>query len=133
MLLIQVHAIAKKHVNAEVGVKQVANLEEIEKKVEAVPPGFSPCVRGAREESDEEGQLKRFEEVVKDAEKLEGLFTVYRQDKKGKLYLEIKPEQLDKNYLGVITLSTGIGEAGILKGMPIREILFQFRRLQNKV
>jgi len=115
----QVQAIAKQHVNAEVGGKQVANLEEIEKKLES--------------ESDEEGQLKKFEEVVKDAENLEGLFTVYRQDKKGKLYLEIKPEQLEKNYLGVITLSTGIGEAGILKGLPIGEIMFQFRRLQNKV
>jgi len=30
-------------------------------------------------------------------------------------------------------MSTGIGEAGILKGMPIGEIMFQFRRLQNKV
>jgi len=30
-------------------------------------------------------------------------------------------------------MSTGIGEAGILKGMPIGEIMFQFRQLQNKV
>lgn len=119
VLLMQVQAIAKQHVNAEVGVKQVKNIEEVEKKLE--------------EERDEEWQRKPFEEVVKDAEKLEGLFTVYRQEKKGKIYLEIKPEQLQKNYLGVITLSTGIGEAGILKGMPIGEILLQFRRLQDKV
>lgn len=119
VLLMQVQAIAKQHVNAEVGIKQVGNLEGIEKNVES--------------ESDKKGQLKPFDEFVKDAEKLEGLFTIYRQEKKNKIYLEIKPEQLQKNYLGVITLSTGIGEAGILKGMPIGEILFQFRRLQDKV
>lgn len=76
MLLVQVRATPRR-LGSLVQICQTDILPESEKKLES--------------ESDEEGQLKPFEEVVKDADKLEGLFTVYRQEKKNKIYLEIKP------------------------------------------
>ena len=86
-----------------------------------------------RKKPEENHQQKPFDEMVKDSEKIEGLFTLYRNEKKKTIYLEIKPEQLNKNFLCAMTLATGIGEAGIFSGMPVGELLFQFRRLQDNV
>lgn len=82
---------------------------------------------------DDASAMQPFEEVVKDTETIEGLFTLYRNTAKGKLYLEIEPQQLDRNYLFAITLSTGIGEAGLFRGMPLSDILFYFRRHNDRV
>ena len=41
---------------------------------------------------------KPFDEVVKDMEKIEGLFTYYRNADENKVLLELRPDQLDKDY-----------------------------------
>uniref|UniRef100_A0A0C1RJD1 DUF5118 domain-containing protein n=1 Tax=Tolypothrix bouteillei VB521301 TaxID=1479485 RepID=A0A0C1RJD1_9CYAN len=61
-------------------------------------------------------EFEAFDKVIKDTEKLEGLFTLYRNKEQNKIYLEIKPTQLNKNYLATATLESGIGEAGIYSG-----------------
>ncbi|MBG1267084.1 zinc-dependent metalloprotease [Nostoc sp. WHI] len=78
-------------------------------------------------------ELEAFDEVVKDTQKSGGLFTLYRNKEKNKIYLEIKPEQLNKNYLATATLESGIGERGIYSGMPLQDFLFYFRRVDDKV
>ncbi|MFN6472946.1 MAG: zinc-dependent metalloprotease [Nostoc sp. SerVER01] len=75
----------------------------------------------------------RFIEIVKRSDKLEGLFTVYCNNDSGKIYLEIKPEQLNKNYLATVTLESGVGENGIYSGLPLADFLFYFRRINNKL
>ena len=89
------------------------------------PPG--------KEQRGEQQALQPFELVVKDAQKLEGMFTLYHNKATDKVYLEIKPEQLNKKFLCFVTLASGLGEAGILSGMPIGDFLFQLRRVQNNV
>lgn len=78
-------------------------------------------------------ELQAFDEVVKDTEKVGGLFTLYRQKQKNKIYLEIQPEQLNKNYLATSTLESGIGEQGIYSGMPLQDFLFYFKRVENNL
>ncbi|ARV60334.1 peptidase M43 [Nostocales cyanobacterium HT-58-2] len=78
-------------------------------------------------------ELEPFEKVIKDTEKLQGLFTLYRDKEKNKIYLEIQPEQLNQNYLATATLESGIGEAGIYSGMPLQDFLFYFQRANNKL
>ncbi|MFN6500309.1 MAG: zinc-dependent metalloprotease [Nostoc sp. DedQUE01] len=77
--------------------------------------------------------LEAFDEVVKDTAKQGGLFTLYRNKEKNKIYLEIKPEQLNKNFLAAATLESGIGERGIYSGMPLQDFLFYFRRVDNNL
>lgn len=77
--------------------------------------------------------LEAFAEVTKDTQKSGGLFTLYRNKEKNKIYLEIKPEQLNKNYLATATLESGIGERGIYSGMPLQDFLFYFQRVDNKL
>jgi hypothetical protein len=78
-------------------------------------------------------ELEPFDEVTKDTEKLTGLFTLYRNKEKNKVYLEIKPEQLNKNFLTTATLESGIGEGGIYSGMPLQDFLFYFQRVNNNL
>ncbi|TAF11046.1 MAG: DUF5117 domain-containing protein [Nostocales cyanobacterium] len=77
--------------------------------------------------------LAVFDEVVKDSQKLEGIFTLYRQKENNKIYLEIQPEQLQKNFLATATLESGIGEKGIYSGLPLQDFLFYFQRIDNKL
>jgi hypothetical protein len=72
-----------------------------------------------------------FEEIVQNSQKQEGLFTLYHNQETGKVYLELTPEQFQKNYLCFISLESGIGEAGIVRGKHLNDFLFQWR-LQNK-
>ncbi|WP_413176038.1 zinc-dependent metalloprotease [Anabaena azotica] len=80
-----------------------------------------------------EDELEAFDEVVKDYQKLEGIFTLYRQKDKNKIYLEINPAQLQKNFLATATLESGIGEGGIYSGMPLQDFLFYFQRVDNSL
>lgn len=74
-----------------------------------------------------------FEDAIQNTRKIEGLFTLYKNDETGQLYLELSPKQLNQNLLLVMTLSRGIGEAGLLSGMPLGDVLFQFRRRNENV
>lgn len=91
----------------------------------SAPPG--------KEQRGEQQALQPFNEVVKDAQKLEGMFTLYHNKATDKVYLEIQPQQLTKKFLCFVTLASGLGEAGLLSGMPIGDFLFQLRRVQNNV
>ncbi|MBD1846180.1 zinc-dependent metalloprotease [Cyanobacteria bacterium FACHB-63] len=78
-------------------------------------------------------QLRPFDEVIKDATPLKGLFTLYRNEKSGKLFAEIMPEQLDRNFFAAMTLESGVGERGIYSGLPIGDFLFTLRRHSNTI
>lgn len=82
---------------------------------------------------DPKSELQPFNEVIKNTGKLEGLFTLYRNQESGKIYLEIKPNQLNRNYLSTVTMESGIGERGIYSGMPLQDFLFYFRRVNNNL
>ena len=77
--------------------------------------------------------FKVFDKVVKDTKASKGLFTIYRDKEKNKIYLEIQPTQLQKNYLATATLESGIGEAGIYSGMPLQDFLFYFERVDDSL
>ncbi len=77
--------------------------------------------------------FRRFSEIGKNSDKLDGLFTLYCIEDSGKIYLEIKPEQLNKDYLAIATLESGVGESGIYSGLPISDFLFYFRRINNRL
>ena len=51
---------------------------------------------------------KPFAEIVKDAQVIKGLFTLYRTEEK--VFMELLPEQLEKIYLVSLTMDSGLGE-----------------------
>ncbi|HEY9637628.1 MAG TPA: zinc-dependent metalloprotease [Coleofasciculaceae cyanobacterium] len=90
-------------------------------------------VSQAKAEDSSNSQFQPFDKVVKDAEKLEGLFTLYRNQDTGKTYLEVNPEQLNKNFLATVTMESGIGERGLYSGLPLQNLLFYFRRTNSNL
>ncbi|MBN3958336.1 zinc-dependent metalloprotease [Nostoc sp. NMS8] len=75
----------------------------------------------------------RFNGIVNRIDKLEGLFTLYCSEDSGKIYLELKPEQLNKDYLAIVTLESGVGESGIYSGLPLSDFIFYFQRINNRL
>ena len=74
-----------------------------------------------------------FEMVTKKLKKTEGLFTLYRGEKDGKLLMEVFPEQINRNYLAVMTLESAIGQRGLYSGLPVGEFLFNLRRVNETI
>jgi hypothetical protein len=73
------------------------------------------------------GPSQGFENLVRGFDKSEGLFTTYVNLEKGQSYLAIQPNQINRNFMMAATLETGIGEAGLFRGWPINDVVFQFR------
>ncbi len=78
---------------------------------------------------------KSIEEVVKDYEKIEGVFTLYRKKEAGKdtLYMEIRNDQLNRLMLLQVTQSTGTGGYSLAAGNPIDDILFKFVQRDEQI
>jgi hypothetical protein len=79
---------------------------------------------------DAEKKLQDFSELMKDAQKQEGLFNLYRKDEH--LYAEIKPDQLEKPVLVPIVLARGMAMAG----NPLNfgdEWVIVFRRVGDRI
>ncbi|MBD0343267.1 MAG: zinc-dependent metalloprotease [Coleofasciculus sp. Co-bin14] len=97
------------------------------------PSGVEVALLQTKAEDSSSSQFQAFDKVVKDSEKLEGLFTLYRNKQTGKVYLEVTPEQLNKNFLATVTMESGIGERGLYSGLPLQNLLFYFRRQNNNL
>jgi uncharacterized protein DUF4953/uncharacterized protein DUF5117 len=85
--------------------------------------------------NDKEGKdakpYKEWSEVTKDAEKLDGFFTLYR--KRDSLYLELEPGDLGKPVLGIFSLARGIGMNFLLGGLPLNDRLLEFQRSGDRI
>ncbi len=109
-------------------------------KPDLAKPGTAKKPAGTSDGDDDEDDTpsdgktsKKFDQQIKGWEKLEGLFTLYRDRPTGKLYLEIRRDQLNVNYLSTVTLESGIGEGDLYSGLPLVDFLFNFRQVNNKV
>ncbi|MBD2277605.1 MAG: zinc-dependent metalloprotease [Dolichospermum sp. DEX189] len=110
--------------------KEVGKQPFLQVKKETEKPKTKP---ESNAKSPKEDELEDFAEVIKDTQKSEGIFTIYRHQHKNKIYLEIKPEQLQKNFLATSTLESGIGEKGIYSGMPLQDFLSYFQKIDNQI
>lgn len=74
----------------------------------------------------------KFEEVIKDYDRIEGLFTLYTNEKEGKVYLEIMPDQFGPIYLCNITRQSG--DASLFdSGAMLDEFPFFLKRIGKKI
>ena len=90
-----------------------------------VPPGTpQPAVAPP-------GSPAPFATVIKDAKKIDGLFTLYQKDEK--VWLELRPEDFNKPFFLSPKLATGIGEAGVFGGLMDDPQVIEFRRVHNQV
>lgn len=95
----------------------------------APEPPDSGVIRRADREKDV--PWKPFSEVTKGARVIGGLFTAYLT--RDELYLGIRPQQFDRDFLLVTQISQGIGEGGLDGGASLRSDLVRFHRAGDRV
>lgn len=75
--------------------------------------------------------LRPFAEIVKDAKRIEGLFTLWQKD--DKVWLELDPADLDKPFFLSPKARTGIGEGRFYGGLMADEVVVEFHRVHNQL
>ncbi len=86
-----------------------------------------------KDKKDEKGdkKAKPFADAVKDHEKITGLFTIYTKD--GEHLLEIRPDQLDKEYMVSVTRERGVGQSFLLAVQVMGENPIRFTKVGKDV
>jgi hypothetical protein len=78
------------------------------------------------------GPLRPFADVVKDARRTDGLFALWQKD--DKVWLELKPEDLNQPFFLSSKIKTGIGENFFFGGLlGFDDGAVEFRRIHNQV
>ena len=71
-------------------------------------------------------QFRDFNEVTRGAEKIDGLFTLYKTG--DHLYGEIRPDQFNQTLLVPVTIARGLAQAGHPVGDDEMVLIFKTRR-----
>lgn len=74
-----------------------------------------------------------FAEVLAGADTLGGLFTLYHQRDKDQAWLELKPEQLGRDYLLSFTVESGLGGAWMPASVPGGHMVVRFDKSGNRI
>lgn len=94
------------------------------------PDAIKQAINEAK--SDSISAAKGFEELIKDMEKIEGLFTIYKNEEDGTIYLQIEPEQFGEIYLCTLTRQSGdaymFDASSMLWNFP-----FFFKKVNNRI
>jgi hypothetical protein len=103
--------------------------------VQNLPPGAAkvdlPAALSGVVKPSEASKFRPFDEVVKDAEKVEGLFTLYKSKDGDRLYAEIRPDQFNQTLLVPVTIARGMANAG----MPVGDddLVIVFKRVGDRI
>ena len=97
------------------------------------PPSVVDLPNEGTGESETALDLIPFSDAIADREKKEGLFTLYYDPKGGLVSAAIRPDQLEKTYLLQSSLSRGIGQFGLYRGMPLDSLAVTLRRVRNNL
>lgn len=101
----------------------------------ARPDGAAPKDAAGKDAAKEkDAKPKTVAELIKDSERIDGLFTVYRDRKTGDLRLLLQSDQLNRTYLHFSYVENGVVPAGVFRGMFTRNAsVFTIRRYFNRV
>ncbi|MEZ7925448.1 MAG: zinc-dependent metalloprotease [Flavobacteriales bacterium] len=75
----------------------------------------------------------KYKQKIKNTEKIEGLFTLYRDNVKGKLLLEITKEQLNKEYIHFSYIENGVTDAGFFRGNFRNSKVFKIQKYYDRI
>ena len=74
-----------------------------------------------------------YTEKIKNADVYEGLFTLYRDAEKGNVYIEIKEDQLNKEYIHFSYIENGVTDAGFFRGNFRGSKVFKIQKYFNRI
>lgn len=110
-----------------------AAAQEQEKPAEAKEESSEAGKDGEDKKEGDKDAEKPFDEVVKDMEKIEGLFTFYRNADDNKTLVELTPDQFNTDYLYSSKIEQATGERGLYGTIMRDYFIVQWRRLGKRV
>jgi hypothetical protein len=95
--------------------------------------GTSGLKETEQEKSNDTPKVKTMEESLKGKKEIPGLFTLYQDEKEGKLFMLITKEQLNKEYIHFVHGLNGQMNAGVMKGGYRGSTIFTLKRYFNRI
>jgi len=92
---------------------------------------FSTLRAEGEPEKPETFKYTKWDEATKGAARFEGYFNILRKD--GTVYIELRADQLNKDFLIMSSIGKGIGVGWILTGMILEDWLVEFQRVDSKI
>jgi hypothetical protein len=92
------------------------------------PPAGGPPAAAARPDPT---APKPFADIIKEAKSFPGFFTLYQKD--DKVWIEIKPEQLNRPFFYQVNSTQGLGEGFLYPNWMLRGHMVEFKRRANLV
>ncbi len=81
----------------------------------------------------EEEKPKTIAELTEDSTRLDGLFTLFQNDKTGKVHLLVRADQLDKEFIYFAHASNGVTNQGYSRGNYLDTGVISFRRYFDRI
>ena len=96
-------------------------------------PGAADLKEAEQEKSNDMPKVKTMEESLKGKKEIPGLFTLYQDEKEGKLFMLITKEQLGKEFIHFVHGLNGQTNAGVMKGGYRGSTIFTLKRYFNRI
>mgnify|MGYP002786867858 CR=1 FL=1 len=83
--------------------------------------------------AEKKDKMETIEDKVKGHQKMEGLFTFYRDTVTGEIKMEVTADQLEKEFIFFSQLRDGVTEAGAFRGAYGGESIFKIKRFYDRI
>ena len=107
--------------------------------ISAVNPLYSQRKKNKRGEENKTGapapskDVKTIAQLTKRCRRISGLFTLFQDSTNGVVYLQVKMEQLNKEFIYFRNVSDGVAEAGRIRGYYLGSDIITIKRYFNKI
>jgi len=91
------------------------------------PPG------GGQQKPAEPPKKKSMEEALKNKKEIPGFFTLYQDTTNGKLFMLVKKEQLNKEYIHFVYGADGHNNAGVARGWPYYSRVIKLKKYFTRI
>ncbi len=72
-------------------------------------------------------------ELTEDSDRIDGLFTFFRDRETGAVHILLRPDQVDREYIYTAAFGDGVVEAGLFRGMYASNRIVSLRRFYDRI
>ena len=92
-----------------------------------------PVAEGGDSAAEAEDAPATIAELTEDSDRLDGLFTFFRDRETGAVHMMVQPGQIDREFIYTATIQDGVAEARQLRGMFVSNKVISLRRFYDRV
>jgi hypothetical protein len=95
--------------------------------------GSSALVAQENEEGDKKEEEKTIAEITENSTRIDGLFTIFQDNKNGAVHMLLKPGQIGKEYVYFAHAANGVVQAGYFRGAYLDNGIISIQRHFDKI